>query len=63
MLEAIERVRAVGARHGIAVGLHCLTAADAARHAGRGFALVTAGGDLLHLRAALARALATARGG
>jgi len=63
VLDAIEHVRAVGERHGIAVGLHCLTAADAARHAGRGFAMVTAGGDLLHLRAALARALETARGG
>ena len=62
VLAAIERVRAIGEQHGIAVGLHCLTGADAARHAGRGFAMITAGGDLQLLRGALAGALATARG-
>ncbi len=63
VLEAIEHVRAIGERHGIAVALHCLTADDAARHTGRGFAMVTAAGDLLLLRTGLAAALATARGG
>ena len=63
VLDAIERIRAVGAEHGIAVGLHCLDAADAARHAGRGFAMVTAASDLLLLRTGIAGALATARGG
>lgn len=63
VLEAIERVRAVCDAHGILCGLHCLAAEDAAAFAGRGFALVTAGGDMLYLRGALARAVATARGG
>jgi 4-hydroxy-2-oxoheptanedioate aldolase len=63
VLEAIERVRAACDARGILCGLHCLAAEDAAEQAGRGFALVTAGGDLPHLRDALGRALATARGG
>ena len=60
VLEAIERVRTVCAGAGIVAGLHCLTAEDAAEYAGR-FSMVTAGGDLLHLHAALGSALAIAR--
>jgi 4-hydroxy-2-oxoheptanedioate aldolase len=60
VLEAIERVRAVCAGAGVLAGLHCLAAEDAAEHAGR-FAMVTAGGDALHLQGALAAGLATAR--
>jgi 4-hydroxy-2-oxoheptanedioate aldolase len=63
VLEAIERVRAACERHGVAAGLHCLTAEDAAGFADRGFAMITAGGDLLTLRDSLRRALATARSG
>ena len=62
VLDAIERVRGACDARGVLCGLHCLTAEDAAAQAGRGFAMVTAGGDLLHLSGALARALATARG-
>jgi 4-hydroxy-2-oxoheptanedioate aldolase len=62
VLNAIARVRAAAGARGVLVGLHCLTAADAARFAGEGFAMVTVGSDLLHLRAALAGALALARG-
>jgi 4-hydroxy-2-oxoheptanedioate aldolase len=62
VLDAIERVREACAGHGIVAGLHCLAAEDVARHAGP-FAMVTAGGDLLHLQGALAVALQTARGG
>ena len=63
VLDGIERIRAIGARHGLPVGLHCLTGADAARHAPRGFAMVTAGSDLGVLHTGLTAALATARGG
>ena len=62
VLEAIEHVRATCEREGVLTGLHCLVAEDAARYADRGFALITAAGDLLYLRDALARALAVARG-
>ena len=61
VLEAIEHVREACAGQGLLCGLHCLTAEDAGRHSGRGFAMVTASHDLVHLRAALAAALATAR--
>ena len=62
VLEAIERVRAACERNGIVAGLHCLAAEDVAERAGA-FAMVTAGGDMLHLQGALAAALRTARGG
>jgi len=62
VLDAIERVRAASERAGVIAGLHCLTAEDAARFAGAGFAMVTAGGDLGFLREALVRALDVARG-
>ena len=61
VLEAIERIRSHCAERGLICGLHCLDAEDAARYSKQGFGLITAGGDLAHLRAALARAVATAR--
>jgi 4-hydroxy-2-oxoheptanedioate aldolase len=62
VLEAIHRVHAACAAAGRLVGLHCLTPEDAAQQSASGrFALVTAGGDLIYLRDALARALAQAR--
>jgi 4-hydroxy-2-oxoheptanedioate aldolase len=63
VLEAIGRVRAACDAAGILCGLHCLAAEDVAERTGDGFAMLTAGGDLLHLHGALAGALATARGG
>ncbi len=63
VLDAIARVRAACSDAGVLCGLHCLAAEDVAERAGEGFALVTAGGDALHLAGALAAALATARGG
>jgi 4-hydroxy-2-oxoheptanedioate aldolase len=63
VLEAIERIRARCAAGGLTCGLHCLDPADVARFSGQGFGLLTAGGDLAHLRAALAAALAVARSG
>ena len=63
VLEAIETIRSACERAGVAAGLHCLGGEDAARFTHRGFAMVTAGGDLLFLRGALGRALAAARGG
>jgi len=62
VLEAIERVRAACERHALIAGLHCLSGEDAARFAGRGFAMITAGADLRHLRDGLERTLAAARG-
>jgi len=62
VLEAVEQVRAACAQRGVICGLHCLASQDAARFAADGFAMVTAGGDLLHLRQALASAVASARG-
>jgi 4-hydroxy-2-oxoheptanedioate aldolase len=59
VMEAIERVRAACERRGVICGLHCLAAEDATRFVGSGFALVTAGGDLLYLRQALASAVAS----
>jgi 4-hydroxy-2-oxoheptanedioate aldolase len=62
VLEGIERVRAACAKRGLLCGLHCLDAADAARFSSSGgFALITIGHDLRHLRASLERALVTAR--
>jgi 4-hydroxy-2-oxoheptanedioate aldolase len=63
VLDAIERVRAECEKAGVAAGLHCLGAEDAARYTGPGFGMVTVGGDLLFLRDALARAVAMAREG
>jgi 4-hydroxy-2-oxoheptanedioate aldolase len=62
VLDAIERVRAACDGAGLIAGLHCLTGEDAARFTGSGFAMITVGGDLRHLRAALERSLASARG-
>lgn len=60
VLEALETVRAACAEAGIAAGVHCLAAEDVPEQAKR-YAMVTAGHDSLHLQAALAAALATAR--
>jgi len=61
VLDGIAAVRAACRREDRIAGVHCLTAQDAARFAGDGVAMVTAGSDLVHLRGALAAALATAR--
>ena len=61
VLEALETVRAACAAAGIVAGVHCLAAEDVPEQARR-FAMVTAGGDTLHLQGALAAALRTARG-
>jgi 4-hydroxy-2-oxoheptanedioate aldolase len=61
VLKALETVRAACERAGAIAGVHCLDPADVPEQAKR-FAMVTAGGDLLHLNGALAAALATARG-
>jgi 4-hydroxy-2-oxoheptanedioate aldolase len=61
VLEALETIRAACGSAGIACGLHCLAAEDVPVHAARGFSPITAGGDLLYLREALAAARATAR--
>jgi 4-hydroxy-2-oxoheptanedioate aldolase len=63
VLEAIDRVRAACDAAGVLCGLHCLAPEDAVARARDGFAMLTAGGDLLHLHGALAAALAIARGG
>lgn len=60
LLEAIERVRAACEDAGIGCGLHCLEAEDAAAFAGRGFAMITAGVDMNHVRDGLARAMEVA---
>ena len=62
VLEALEAVRAACAGAGIVAGVHCLAAEDVPGQARR-FAMVTAGGDALHLQGALAAALRTARSG
>jgi 4-hydroxy-2-oxoheptanedioate aldolase len=62
VLDAIAAVRAACRREGRIAGVHCLTAPDAARFVRDGMDMVTAGSDLLHLRAGLAAALAVARG-
>ena len=61
VLEALATVHAACADAGIVAGVHCLAADDVPEQAGR-FAMVTAGGDTLHLQAALASALRVARG-
>ncbi len=60
VLAALDTVRAACAAAGITAGVHCLAAEDVPQQAGR-FAMVTAGGDMLHLQGALAAALAAAR--
>jgi 4-hydroxy-2-oxoheptanedioate aldolase len=61
VLEALETVREACAAAGIVAGVHCLAAEDVAEHRDR-FAMLTAGADAMHLQAALAAALHTARG-
>jgi 4-hydroxy-2-oxoheptanedioate aldolase len=61
VLEALDTVRAACGQAGLIAGVHCLAPEDVPEQAKR-CAMVTAGGDLLHLRGALAAALATARG-
>ena len=63
VLEAIAAVRAACRREGRIAGVHCLSAGDAARFVRDGVDMVTAGADGVHLRRALADALAIARGG
>jgi 4-hydroxy-2-oxoheptanedioate aldolase len=63
VLEGIVTVRAACAREGLVAGVHCLSGEDAGRFARAGLDLVTAGSELVHLRAGLASALAAARGG
>ena len=62
VLEAIDVVRAAADAAGVLCGVHCLSGEDAARFVGAGFAMVNAGADSGLLRAALAAALAAARG-
>lgn len=61
VLEGIARVRAACDAHDRIAGVHCLDPEDVPRFTAQGFGLVTAGGDLIHLKDALAGALATAR--
>jgi 4-hydroxy-2-oxoheptanedioate aldolase len=61
VLEALAVVHAACADAGVIAGVHCLAAEDVPAQAER-FAMVTAGGDTLHLQGALAAALRTARG-
>jgi 4-hydroxy-2-oxoheptanedioate aldolase len=63
VIEAIATIRDAAEGAGVVCGLHCLSGEDAARFAPAGFPMVTAGADGGLLRAALAAALATARGG
>ena len=62
VLEAIGAVRAACRREGRVAGVHCLSVDDAARFVRDGLDMVTAGTDAVHLRRALAEAMATARG-
>jgi 4-hydroxy-2-oxoheptanedioate aldolase len=62
VLEAISVVREACRREGRIAGVHCVTADDAARFVRDGLDMVTAGSDAVHLRRALADAVATARG-
>jgi len=61
VLEALEEIHAACADARIVAGVHCLAAEDVPAQAER-FAMVTAGGDALHLQGALAAAMRTARG-
>jgi 4-hydroxy-2-oxoheptanedioate aldolase len=60
VLAAIDEIREACAAAGLIAGVHCLSGEDAARHRGRGFGLVTAGGDMPHLQDALGAALEAA---
>jgi 4-hydroxy-2-oxoheptanedioate aldolase len=62
VLDGIERIRAACRERDLFCGLHCLVPEDAARFRDGGFALLTAGVDLLYLRDALTGAIAGARG-
>jgi 4-hydroxy-2-oxoheptanedioate aldolase len=62
VLDAIATIRTAAEGAGVLCGLHCLSGEDAARFVPEGFPMVTAGADSGLLRAALASALATARG-
>jgi 4-hydroxy-2-oxoheptanedioate aldolase len=59
---ALERVRTVAEKAGIAVGFHCPNGQAAAGALAAGFTMVTISNDLNHLEAAAASHLATARG-
>ena len=61
VLEALAVIHAACADAGIVAGVHCLAAEDVPAQSER-FAMVTAGGDALHLQGALAAAIRTARG-
>jgi 4-hydroxy-2-oxoheptanedioate aldolase len=61
VLEALGVIRAACADAGVVAGVHCLAAEDVPAQAER-FAMVTAGGDALHLQGALAVAMRVARG-
>jgi 4-hydroxy-2-oxoheptanedioate aldolase len=61
ILEALAVIHAACADSGIVAGVHCLAAEDVPVQAER-FAMVTAGGDALHLQGALAAAMRIARG-
>ena len=62
VLDAIATIRAAAEAAGVLCGLHCLSGEDAARFVPEGFPMVTAGADSGLLRAAVASALAAARG-
>jgi 4-hydroxy-2-oxoheptanedioate aldolase len=62
VLEAISLVRAACRRERRIAGVHCVAVDDAARFVRDGVDMVTAGADAVHLRRALAEAVATARG-
>jgi len=61
VLEALAVIHAACADAGIVAGVHCLAAEDVPAQSER-FAMLTAGGDALHLQGALAAAMRTARG-
>lgn len=58
---ALERVRAVAAKAGVAAGLHCPDGRSAARALADGFTFATVSNDLNHLRAVVSEHLAQAR--
>ena len=59
---ALERVRTVAEKAGIAVGIHCPDGQAAARAFAAGFTMATVANDLNHLAAIAATHLAAARG-
>lgn len=60
--DALDRVLRVCRERGIASGMNARDGTDAVHWAGQGFDHVVIGSDISHLRAALARELAIARG-